>query len=75
MMSYRITIIIHYRGNMPDQKLYRYLNTLLAKAEYGATDFREFLSEDADVTQLDILEQHGFEGVLYIKNSQEKRPR
>lgn len=75
MMPYRITIIIHYRGNMPDQKPYRYLNTLLAKAEYRATDFREFLSEDADVTQLEILEQHGFEGVLYIKNSQEKRPR
>ncbi len=59
---------------MPDPKPYRYLNTLLAKAEYGDTDFREFLSTDARVIPLEVLDQHGFEGILYIKIAQEKRP-
>lgn len=59
---------------MPDPKPYRYLNTLLAKAEHGDTDFREFLSTDARVIPLEISEQHGFEGILYIKITQEKRP-
>lgn len=59
---------------MPDPKPYRYLNTLLAKAEYGDTDFREFLSTDARVIPLEVSDQHGFEGILYIKITQEKRP-
>ncbi len=59
---------------MPDPKPYRYLNTLLAKAEYGDTDFREFLSTDARVIPLEVSDQHGFEGILYIKIAQEKRP-
>ena len=66
--------VMRHRGGMPDRKPYRYLNTLLAKAEYWENDFREFLSADARVTQLEVLEQHDFDGVLYIKNSQEKRP-
>ncbi len=60
---------------MPDRKPYRYLNTLLSKTDYWESDFRDFLSADARVTELEVLEQHDFEGVLYIKNSQEKRPR
>lgn len=59
---------------MPDHKPYRYLNTLLAKAEYGDTDFREFLSTDARVIPLEVSDQHGFEGILYIKITKEKRP-
>ncbi len=59
---------------MLDRKPYRHLNTLLAKIEYSESDFRYFLSADTPVTQLEILEQHEFEGVLYVKNSQEKRP-
>jgi uncharacterized protein (TIGR04141 family) len=60
---------------MPERKQYRYLNTLLAKAEYWGNDFRAFLSTDARVTQWEVQEQHNFDGVLYIKNSQEKRTR
>ncbi|WKL87210.1 TIGR04141 family sporadically distributed protein [Aeromonas caviae] len=67
-------ILFVIEGNMPDPKPYRYLNTLLAKAEYGDTDFREFLSSDARVIPLEVLDQHGFEGILYIKIAQEKRP-
>ncbi|WP_324035126.1 TIGR04141 family sporadically distributed protein [Aeromonas caviae] len=67
-------ILFVIEGNMPDPKPYRYLNTLLAKAEYGDTDFREFLSTDARVIPLEVLDQHGFEGILYIKIAQEKRP-
>ncbi len=60
---------------MPDRKPYRHLNTLLAKTDYWASDFRDFLSADARITELEVLEQHDFKGVLYIKNSQERRPR
>ncbi|WAF69692.1 TIGR04141 family sporadically distributed protein [Aeromonas dhakensis] len=67
-------ILFVIEGNMPDPKPYRYLNTLLAKAEYGDTDFREFLSTDARVIPLEVSDQHGFEGILYIKIAQEKRP-
>ncbi|WP_421205342.1 TIGR04141 family sporadically distributed protein [Aeromonas enteropelogenes] len=67
-------ILFVIEGNMPDPKPYRYLNTLLAKAEYGDTDFREFLSTDARVIPLEVSDQHGFEGILYIKITQEKRP-
>ncbi|MEO3677410.1 TIGR04141 family sporadically distributed protein [Rheinheimera sp. FR7-31] len=59
---------------MPERKPYRYLNVLLARSEFGENNFRDFLSEDARVIQLEVLEQHDFEGLLYIKNSQEKRP-
>ncbi|ENW08186.1 TIGR04141 family sporadically distributed protein [Acinetobacter beijerinckii] len=59
---------------MPDKKSYRKLNTLLAKAEYGMSNFKEFLCSDADVLQLEILEQHNFEGAMYIKKTKEKRP-
>ncbi|WP_345871475.1 TIGR04141 family sporadically distributed protein [Shewanella algae] len=48
---------------------------MLSKTDYWESDFRDFLSADARVTELEVLEQHDFEGVLYIKNSQEKRPR
>ncbi len=65
---------MHLGENMSDPKPNRKLNTLLAKPEYGKNDFKEFLSADADVVQLQILKQHNFEGALYIKNSREKRP-
>ncbi|MEH8173566.1 TIGR04141 family sporadically distributed protein [Aeromonas veronii] len=67
-------ILFVIEEKMPDPKPYRYLNTLLAKAEHGDTDFREFLSTDARVISLEVSEQHGFEGILYIKITQEKRP-
>lgn len=60
---------------MPDRKPYRHLNALLAKADYWESEFTDFLSADAGVTELEVLELHGFEGVVYIKNPQEKRPR
>ena len=60
---------------MPNRKPYRNLNALLAKNEYSEIDFSDFLGEDSPVTQLEVLEQHNFEGALYIRNSQEKRPR
>ena len=59
---------------MPDRKLYNHLNTLLAKDEYRNSDFKDFLSADARVAQLEVQEQHDFDGVLFIKNSQERRP-
>lgn len=59
---------------MPDRKPYAYLNVLLAKSEFLENGFRDFLNVDARVTQFEVLEQHGFDGVLFIKNSQAKRP-
>ena len=55
---------------MPNRKPYRNLNALLAKNEYSEIDFSDFLGEDSPVTQLEVLEQHNFEGALYIRNSQ-----
>lgn len=60
---------------MLNRKPYRHLNVQLAKAEYWNKDFRTFLTADAAITQLEVEEQHRFEGVLYIKNPKEKRPR
>lgn len=60
---------------METLKQYRHLNALLAKEIYWASDFRDFLSPDSPVTQMEVMEQYDFEGVLYLKNSQEKRPR
>ncbi len=59
---------------MPEKKTYKKLNALLAKAEYEMSNFKEFLSADADIMQFEILKQHNFEGTLYIKKSQEQRP-
>lgn len=60
---------------MADEKPYRYLNTLLAKAEHNNIGFRDFLCDDADVTPVAIAEEHKFDGALYIKNPKDKRPR
>ncbi len=36
---------------MPEKKTYKKLNALLAKAEYEMSNFKEFLSADADIMQ------------------------
>ena len=57
-------------GDMSTLKQYRHLNVLLVKNIYSANGFRDFLGPHALVTQMEVMEQHDFEGVLYIKNSQ-----
>jgi len=54
---------------------YRYLNALLAKDEFSEYDFTELLAPDVNVTPFDVSPAHGFEGILYVKNSQIHRPR
>jgi len=58
---------------MPEGKSYQYLKALLAKNEFAQSEFREFLSEDASVTEIQVG-PHNLEGVLFVKNSQERRP-
>ena len=60
---------------MADNKPYRYLNALLVKNEYAENDFSAFLSSDSTVAKLAVEPAHDFDGVLYIKKSEEKRPR
>lgn len=59
---------------MPDKKPYRYLNALLAKDEFFVNEYREFLSSEAKVSELKIQDKYHFDGVIYVKNSAEKRP-
>ncbi|MFH1980979.1 MAG: TIGR04141 family sporadically distributed protein [Pseudomonadota bacterium] len=54
---------------------YRYLNALLAKNEFSEHEFNDLLASDVSVTPYDVSPDHGFEGVLYVKNSQMQRPR
>ncbi|MCR9189427.1 MAG: TIGR04141 family sporadically distributed protein [Alteromonadaceae bacterium] len=60
---------------MPDKKPYRRLNVLLAKDEFSGSEYRDLLSPDAKVSELEIEEGHDFDGVIYVKNPEEKRPR
>ena len=60
---------------MADEKPYRYLNALLAKAEFATNEFREFLSSDARVRTFEVSQEHDFDGVLFVKNSEERKPR
>lgn len=60
---------------MPDQKPYWYLNALLARGDFSNSEFRGFLSEDARVTEVAVDAQYGLDGVLYVKNTLEQRPR
>jgi len=60
---------------MPDKKPYRRLNVLLAKDEFSNKEYRELLSPDAKVTELELEDGHDFDGILYVRNPEEKRPR
>lgn len=60
---------------IPDKKPYRRLNVLLAKEEFSENDFEDLLSGDAPVTKIDLASEHNFDGILFVKNSQEQRPR
>lgn len=60
---------------MPEKKPYRRLNVLLAKDEFSGNEYREFLSPDAKVSELELEDGYDFDGILYVKNSEEKRPR
>ncbi|MBT11028.1 MAG: hypothetical protein CMI02_03220 [Oceanospirillaceae bacterium] len=60
---------------MPERKPYRRLNVLLAKDEFSDAEYRDLLSPDAKVSELEIEEGHGFDGAIYVKNPEEKRPR
>ncbi|WP_275288647.1 TIGR04141 family sporadically distributed protein [Halomonas elongata] len=60
---------------MPEKKPYRRLNVLLAKDEFSGSEYRDLLSPDAKVSELAIEEAHDFDGVIYVKNQEEKRPR
>ena len=60
---------------MPEKKPYRRLNVLLSKDEFSGNDYREFLSPDAKVAELELEDGHDFDGILYVKNPEDKRPR
>jgi len=60
---------------MPAKKPYRRLNVLLAKDEFSDSEYRDLLSPDAKVSELAIEEAHEFDGVIYVKKPEEKRPR
>lgn len=59
---------------MTDKKPYRYLKALLAKGHFAAQSFQDFLSSDASVESFEISGQYNLEGVLYVKNTEERRP-
>jgi uncharacterized protein (TIGR04141 family) len=58
-----------------EKKPYRYLNTQLAKEEFSTSDFRDFLSADSNVIEIEIEAIHNFDGALFVKNSRDQRPR
>lgn len=60
---------------MTDEKPYCYLNALLAKAEFATEDFCSFLSPDARFSTYEVSQEHDFDGVLFVKNSEERKPR
>jgi len=60
---------------MPEKKPYRRLNVLLAKDEFSGNGYRELLSPDAKVAELELEDGHDFDGILYVKNPEDKRPR
>lgn len=60
---------------MPDKKPYQYLNSLLAKDEFSAQPFRSFLAAGVSVTEIKIADEHDLDGILFVKNSHQKRPR
>lgn len=60
---------------MPEIRSYRYLNALMAKNEFVERNFTDFLTQGVNVTPYDISPMHNLEGVLYVKNSEERRPR
>lgn len=56
-------------------KSYRFLNVFMGKPDLHARDFNEFLAPDVRPKQYKVDDKHGFDGVLYVKESKEKRPR
>jgi hypothetical protein len=58
---------------MPDSRLYRYLNALMAKAEFAEQDFHEFFAPEVSVTTYQVSPEHNIEGVLYIKEFRGKQ--
>lgn len=60
---------------MPEKKPYRRLNVLLAKDEFSGNEYRELLSPDAKVSEIGLEDGLDFDGILYVKNSEERRPR
>jgi len=60
---------------MLKEKPYRHLNALISKKENSKLPFDEFLSSEEKLTKIELSEDHGIEGLLYLKEQQEKRPR
>ncbi|WP_353224636.1 TIGR04141 family sporadically distributed protein [Salinisphaera sp. C84B14] len=60
---------------MTDKKPYQYLKALLGKERFANQSFHDFLAADSNVERFEISDEHNFEGVLYVKNSEERRPK
>lgn len=60
---------------MPERKPYRYLNILLASDDYSDHELDDFIVDGARVSQFEIESRYGFDGIFFVKNTQQKRPR
>jgi uncharacterized protein (TIGR04141 family) len=60
---------------MPEQLPYLYLNAFMAREEHNEKAYLDFLAQDAQVTQYPLDNALNIDGVLFVKKSQEKKPK
>jgi len=58
---------------MPDLP-YRHLNLFMAKQSAVQKQFSELLASDSNVESYPLAQRYKFDGILYVKRSEEKRP-
>ncbi len=60
---------------MSDKKQYRYLNSLLVNKKFSNKSFNDLLRADAQILEFKVNQEFDIDGILFVKNQEERRPR
>jgi uncharacterized protein (TIGR04141 family) len=60
---------------MTVQKPFRRLNAFLAREEFETDEFEDFLADEVPTREIELSQHFTFDGALFVKISQTKRPR